>query len=143
MLSVHRPCGERQCAHRTKPGAHLVRPIAPGRALQCYAGDAAKLVVCVFEHIGQRLAQGLGLLRKHQPELSQQAADSNDAGGALGLESLAQAMHAQQALLLYGLDGNKVHVVSACGLAGIEVVDRSVVWDDGSIPAAFRGVFPQ
>jgi hypothetical protein len=82
--------------------------------LQRHAGNAADLVAGVFQHIGQRQAQGLGPLGEHQAELGQQASDAVDAGRALGLEALAQAVHAQQALLLDGLDGHEVHVGTAC-----------------------------
>jgi len=62
-------------------------------------------------------APNCGLLREHQSELAQQAPDAVDAGGALGLEAFAQAVHAQEALLIDGLDGNEMHVWAPSGLA--------------------------
>ena len=63
-------------------------PLRPG-TLQRQPGQAPELVACVFDDIGQRLAQLGRLWREHQPELGQQAADAVDAGRALLLEALA------------------------------------------------------
>ena len=61
------------------------------------------------------LAQYGGLLREHQAELGQQAANAVDACGAFGLEAFAQAVDAQDALLLNGLDGHEMHLRAARG----------------------------
>ena len=58
-----------------------------------------------------------GFVREHQPELGQQAANAVDASRTLCFETLAQAVDAQHALLLDGLDRHEVHLRSAGGLA--------------------------
>jgi hypothetical protein len=56
-------------------------------------------------------------LWEYQAKLGQETSDAVDAGRALGLETFAQAVHAQEALLLNGFDGHEVHVGSASGFA--------------------------
>ncbi len=93
------------------PGDVLVElaPLAL-RALQHQPGQGVHLVAGVFEHIGQNGLQCGRALGKDQAELGQQATQAVDASGALGLEALAQAVHAQHALLLDALDRNEEHL---------------------------------
>jgi len=62
-------------------------------------------------------------------ELQQQTPDAVDAGGAIGLHALAQAVHAQQALLLDALDRNEPHVRPARRLADRRSIVRVVLAD--------------
>jgi hypothetical protein len=80
-----------------------------GRALDHQARQRVHLVGCILEHVGQHTAQRLGALGEGQAELGRQAADAVDAGGALGLQALAQAVQAQHVLLLDGLHGHEAH----------------------------------
>jgi hypothetical protein len=100
------------------PGDVLVE-LAPllGRALDDQAGQRVHLVAGVLQRVAQHAAQRLRALCVGQAELGQQAADAVDAGRALSLQALAQAVHAQHALLLDGLHGHEAHARARGGLA--------------------------
>lgn len=79
-----------------------------------YASD---LVGGIFSDLAQPLAQhGCGL-RKDHTEFAQEPADPIETGGAFLLQTLAQAMNAQHALLRDGLGRHKVHMGPGGGLA--------------------------
>ena len=87
------------------------------RSLQRHARQAVELVAGVLQDVVQRRLQRPHAGGHGDAELQQQPADAVDARGAIGLHPLAQAVHAQQALLLDALDRNKTHVRPACSLA--------------------------
>ena len=102
--------------HSLLPARFLAQLVCPFGDRVAAFGDGTQMVLAAAG-ILPGLAQHGRLLREHQPELGQQAADAVDASRALGLEALAQAMDAQHALLIGGFDGNEMHLRAAGGFA--------------------------
>jgi len=63
------------------------------------------------------LAKNCRLLRHHDSELGQQTSDAIDAGRAFFLETFAQPVYTQHALLGQRLGRHEIHVRSGSGLA--------------------------
>ncbi|MCY1235239.1 hypothetical protein D9M72_478470 [compost metagenome] len=125
----HRGCRDRSHAQQLLGLAHLIAGlavcgdalVAPSQVcieflplrigpLQRQPGQSAQFIAGIFHRVGKHLAQRLGALGEHQSELRQQAPDAVDAGGAVCLDALSQAVDAQHALLLHALDRHEVHV---------------------------------
>ena len=102
------------------------------RSLERQPGERAELVARVFEHVAQHGLQLARSLREHRAELGQQPTDAIDAGGAVLLDAFAQPVHAQHALLLDGLDGDKAHrrprrrLADRRGVAGVVLAARAL-----------------
>jgi len=85
--------------------------VAPVRGMHCAACvGKVERALDGKRLLAQPFAQGGRGLWKHDTELTQEPADSIDAGGSLFLEAFAQAMDAQDALLRDGLGRDEVHV---------------------------------
>jgi len=76
--------------------------------LQNEASNTGNIVAGILNHIAKMVTQHIGTLRKYNAKLSQQSANSVDAGSALLFEPLSESMDAKHALLSQCFGRNKI-----------------------------------
>ena len=91
--------------------------------MQQPARQTGQAVAGVFEDVGDVMLGGIAPLGHDEAEFGEQAAQLVDLCGALGNDGAADAMQAEDGLLLDGFDGNEAHGGTADGFAdGLGVV---------------------